>query len=137
MALTSVRRGLVRAACLALALVGSGNKATAAPPDVNGSWVGVFENSLEFSGEDKLELTVNADKTVTGTWNGKKLDKGEVVTEKLLQWESSQLSARYCARCHIKGGGDVLVIDYTVTRRDDNGKLVVGYTGTSTLTRKK
>jgi hypothetical protein len=141
MTLTSARGELLRAACLALALVGSGGGAAAETPNVNGSWAGVYENSLDLMGVDQLELIVNADRTVTGTWDGKKIERGEVVGDRLLQWECSRVlfgsNARYCARCSIKGNGKVLVIDYTVTTRGKDGKLEDGYTGTSTLTRKK
>lgn len=111
------------------------NTAVADHPPISGKWSGVFENSLGFDGEDALNIMAYKDGTVTGTWDGKKLERGERVTENLFQWEANKGDYRYCARCHVKAGGKALLIEYTVTTRS-NDRSVYGYTGTSVLTRR-
>jgi hypothetical protein len=130
---------IARAIVLALAVAWCQGAATAASPEeISGKWAGPFVNSKGTKGIDKLEIVVHADRTVTGTWDGKKIENGEVVTDTLLQWEAwtPGKDRRYCARCLVKDGGKVLEIDYTLTTRDPQGKLTGGYTGTSKLQKK-
>jgi hypothetical protein len=111
--------------------------ATSAPEleELSGKWEGTFINSANQKGKDGVTIKINPDRSITGTWNGKKIENGEVVTDTVFQWESTTQGKKYLARCYVKEDGKVLVVEYTVTHRDAQGK-VKGYIGTSTLTKK-
>ena len=104
-------------------------------PSLTGKWSGKYVNSFGFDGEDSLDIVVTKDNTVTGTWDGKKVEKGEKVSDELLQWEAAKGEFRYRARAYVKGAGKALLVEYTVTEIE-NGKVSTAYTGTSLLIKK-
>lgn len=122
---------------LAAVLVVTG-VATAQQPSISGKWSGWWVNSVAIgdggSGPDSLIITQHDEGTITGTWLGLKVEKGERVTAEIAQWAcKNNAGGNYNARCYIKEGGKLLVVEYTVTYRE-NGK-VQGYTGVSILKR--
>jgi len=112
---------------LATLLLGS-HAAVAQEKGLTGKWTGTGVNDMGLKSDAFLDLTVNDDGTLTGTWGcpGQtelKIEKGEQVTADVLRWESSTETHRWCVRATVKG--KALVLDTTCTSRED-GKVKGG-----------
>lgn len=107
---------------------------------LTGIWKGSFVNDRDVLSNAYLNITENADGTLTGKWGNSApgvlvIENGERVNDELVQWEAASVQhkdGRYRVRATLKKGE--LNLDVTYTWRENS--KVKGLTAVSTLTRK-
>ncbi len=133
--------GLLIAAILcSMPTLGMTSAATAHAADpLTGIWHGTYVNDDDVPSDAYLEVTENADGSLSGRWgNGPNgalvIEHGERVTKSVFQWEAASEAhqdGRYRIRARLIDG--TLHLDVTYTWRQD-GKIN-GQTAVSTLSR--
>jgi hypothetical protein len=135
--------GVLCITCVVLALVSFDTPrihGQAPGKTLTGIWEGTYTNEGGDVSKGYLDITENADGTLSGKWGNDpeaalKIENGERVTKHVFQWEaSSEANEKGRYRCRATLKGKTLELDITYTWRED-GK-VKGTTATSALTRK-